>query len=214
MVIEGPGTLLLEDYRLVDSKSDDGSTMKRTGGLFAIDDNSGPSNTLIEWKDLMWYDFGINQTRFEGKVNLKHFSGLQLSQLRPDLFTGGAELPPGRATYLDCDVLTVDFLDSDELASAQGDRRMGGLSADRLEQFQATGSVRLQDEGQGLSLAANRVVYWKDREVLGIYGSAQRRADVAIQRPGQLPNRLSVERLFYNLADGTWELTKPALTAR
>jgi hypothetical protein len=214
MVIEGSGNLLLEDNSPSDPTNVDTKKTREAKGLFAVGGGDGPSNTLIEWKELMWYDFGVNQTRFEGDVHLKHFSGSELLKMRPDLLVGAAEVPSGRATYLRCDALTVDFLTKKDGAASSGQRRMSGLSADRLQQFQATGSVSLQDESEGLSLSADRVVYWKDREVLGIYGQPRRKAHVAIQRPGELPHQLSVERLFYNLATGTWELSKPKLTAR
>jgi hypothetical protein len=214
MVIEGPGNLLLEDNRPADPTSPDTTKTRETKGLFAVGGDGGPSNTLIEWKELMWYDFGVSQTRFEGDVQLKHFSGIELLKMRPDLSVGAADVPSGRATFLRSDALTVDFHAEKDRAATSGERRMSGLSADRLQQFQATGSVSLQDESEGLSLSADRVVYWKDREVLGIYGQPRRKAQVAIQRPGELPHQLSVERLFYNLDTGTWELSKPKLTAR
>jgi lipopolysaccharide export system protein LptA len=212
MLIEGPGTLQLEDFR-PDSPSRD-STPRTGSGLFALDKDSGPSKTLIEWRERMWYDFSIAQTRFEGRVQLKHFSGAALARLFEGS-GGGANQSPGRSTFLTSDVLTVDFLDRDSRAkpalSREGDasgKRMGRLSSDRLRQFQASGSVVLQDQVEGLSVTADSVVYERPRQILAISGSRQRKAQIITQKPGRLPNQVATERLFYNLATGKLELVQ------
>ncbi len=213
MVIEGPGNLLLEDNRSAVPRKE-ADTVASPRGLFSADDSSGPSNTLIEWDELMWYDFSIDQTRFEGRVSLKHFSGAELMRVRGRSVDESTETAPGRATFLTCDTLTVDFVGGDESPRGLESRRMGRLSANRLRQFQATGSVVLQDQTEGLSLTAERVLYWKDRDLLGIYGTSQRFAHIVTQRPGRLPNQLQVERMFYELGSGDWQLTKATLRTR
>ncbi len=212
MVIEGAGNLLLEDNR--PARPRDLLADRGPGGLFDVNRDAGPSKTLIEWDDLMWYDFAIDQTQFEGNVSLKHFSGDELMRIRGLSVGGSAEVPAGRATFLTCDALTLDFLDRDERARRPAGRRMGRLSADRLKRFHAKGSVVLQDESEGLSLTADRLIYWKDRELLGIYGSPRRRAHIVTRKPGQLPNQVSVERLFYSLATRKLEVSKPGLNTR
>ena len=97
--------------------------------------------------------------------------------------------------------------------SVPRDRR-GRLSAARLAQFQATGSVVLQDQTEGLSLTAQRVVFLRDRRLLAIYGTQQQKAHLVTQKPGQLPNQITIEHLFYNLETGKLELSKPTLTTR
>ncbi|MGB2984976.1 MAG: hypothetical protein WBE26_03755, partial [Phycisphaerae bacterium] len=212
MLIEGPGNLLLEDNHPVTTRNDESG--RGAGGLFGIDEDSGPSNTLIEWDELMWYDFSIDQTRFEGNVNLKYFSGAQLARIRGQPIGNSAEVPSGRSTFLTCDVLTVDFLDRNESYGRPDDSRMGRLSADQLRQFQASGSVMLQDQAEGLWLTAEDVIYEQQRKILVIHGTPQRKAHIITQKPGQLPNRVTVERLFYNLATGRVELSSPTLNAR
>lgn len=218
MVIEGPGNLLLEDNRPPVRDSNpvpaDKLADRAWGGLFGVDEDAGPSNTLIEWDDLMWYDFSIAQTRFEGNVSLKHFSGAELMRIRQRSLGGSADVPPGRATFLTCDALTLDFLDRDERSRRPPGRRMGRLSAAQLKQFEAKGSVVLQDQSEGLSVVSERLVYWKDRRLLAIYGTPQRKANIVIQKPGELPNQVSVKHLFYNLATGELEVSKPRLKAR
>ena len=160
----------------------------------------------------MWYDFSNGQTWFEGDVSLKYFCGGELARIRGEPAAAGMERLPGRATFLTCDVLTVDFLDREE--RSRRSRRMGRLSVDQLRQFQASGSVVLQDVSEGLSLTADRVVYWRDRNLLAVYGSERLSARIVTQKPAQLPNQVTVDRLFYDLNTGRMEMSKPTLTAR
>ena len=154
----------------------------------------------------MWYDFSINQTRFEGNVSLKHFSGAALERIFGQAVGGGStNTPAGRSTFLTCSVLTVDFFDRSERSRRPENRRMGGLNSDLLRQFEASRSVRLQDESEGLSLMADRVVYERDREILAIYGSPGRKVQIVHQEPGEPPKIIAVQRAFYNLKTGEME---------
>ena len=197
MLIEGPGSLLVEDNRPVTDAATDASTSQP--GLFGFDQANGASNTLIRWQTEMIYDFSIDQLRFEGDVQMKHFSGAELLKIRGAVAADTSTLPPGRATLMNCDVLAIDFLDRSEAASKKRVRRMGRLSAGRLAQFEASGHVVLQDRGQGLSLTAGRLVYLRDRALLSVYGSLGRKMQIVIQREGQLPIQASGTHLFYNL---------------
>ena len=211
MQIEGAGTLLIEDLR--PARVGDPAAMT-TVSLFGATEDSGPSKTLIEWKDLMWYDFARNQTRFNGDVSLKHFSGSELTRIHRGLPPGSTGSAHGRATFLTSDALTVDFQTDETRAQRSNGRRVGGLSAGRLKQFQAFGSVVLQDEVEGLSVTADRIVFWNDRDLLGIYGNSEAKAHIVMRRPGELPTQVSVERLFYNLRTGDSEVSQPFLRSR
>ena len=207
MLIEGPGKLLLEDFRPARPPDETKkSRPNKSSGFFSLDRNSGPSKTLIEWKQFMWYDFSIDQTRFEGDVSLKHFSGAVLDKYFGTAKAGGAGAPPGRETYLTCDVLTVDFLDRKARRREPKRRQMGKLSADRLRQFQASGSVELQDETENLSLMADRLVFERDRQLLEIHGSATQRARIYRYGKGTGRGMVQVERAFFNLATGELEM--------
>jgi hypothetical protein len=141
-------------------------------------------------------------------VQLKHFSGAELQRLFEASKNTSATIPPGRSTFLTCDVLTVDFLDRAAQREDQSGTRMGRLSSDRLRQFQAAGSVVLQDQVEGLSLTADSVIYERPRQILAISGTKQRKAHIVTQKPGKLPNQVTTERLFYNLATGKLELVQ------
>ncbi len=206
MLIEGAGTLQLEDFRPGTSS---GSLTPRTGSdFFGMDRDSGPSKTLIEWRDRMWYDFSIAQTQFEGNVRLKHFSGEALQRIFQGPEESNAKLPQGRSTFLTCDLLTVDFLEREARGRNDSDKRMGRLSSERLRQFHAAGTVVLQDQVEGLSVTAESVIYEQPRQILAISGTKQRKAHIVTQKPGKLPNQVTTESLFYNLATGNLELVQ------
>lgn len=213
LLIEGPGTLLLEDNR--SSAKQQGSSSRESSGLFDVDENAGPSNTLIEWTDLMWYDFSIDQTRFEGDVRLTHISGAELWRIRGGSTVEGIQAAPGRRTFLTCDTLIADFLARDKRVRSSEGNRMGRLGASLLQHFTAEGSVTLDDSGEGLSLTAGRVVYERDRRLLAVYGSSHLNARVIIQRPGRLPNQYAAERFFYDVEKNQIEqVFKPSLKSR
>ncbi len=216
MLIEGAGNLQLEDFRSAGSRPQDDATPSQAD-LFDIDSGAGPSKTLIEWNDAMWYDFSIDQTRFEGRVRLKHFSGARLARLFGE--TSGstdaaARLAPGRSTFMTCNTLTVDFGETKEQRLRSEGRRLGRISTGTLRRFQAEGSVVLQDQSEGLTVWSDRIVYERPREILVIFGSPMRKARIVTQKPGRPPNQMTVDRLIYNLATGEAELLGPLATGR
>lgn len=213
MLIEGAGNLQLEDFRAARNSATVPENRKQ-GDLFGSVEDSGPSKTLIEWKDLMWYDFSIEQTRFEGHVRLKHLSGRQLEKVFGPTSLGTASVPAGRSTFLNCDVLAVDFQEKDRRLRENEARRMGRLSSERLRQFEAIGAVALQDQTEGLALTADRVTYERARKTLAISGTSHKKAHISTHQPGKIPNQVSVERLFYNLETGEMQLSKTSATGR
>lgn len=213
MLIEGEGSLLMESFR---SPPESPSTESTDEALFGMGGDTGLSKTLIEWHDAMWYDFSIDQVRFEGDVRLKHFAGEQLARMTDMSRWTTGKLPPGRATYLRSDVLTVDFRDRTQPARSRDDSRIGRLGVGRLSQFQATGAVVLQDQrpDNSLSLQAGDVVYERTREILAIHGDRQRLAHVTTQKPRELPQESSFERAFYHIPTGRLELTNTRYTGQ
>ena len=119
----------------------------------------------------------------------------------------------GRRTFVACQTLTANF-DSGEKRGNPQQKRMGGLTTSGLSQFKATRNVSIQDKTEGLSLAADRVEYMRDRSLLAIYGTPQNKADIVIQRQGQFPRKMAVERCFYNLETGSVEISKSSFSGR
>ncbi|MCO6437693.1 MAG: hypothetical protein J5J06_11440 [Phycisphaerae bacterium] len=237
MLIEGPGELLLEDFRRAKAdgpsspeqgRGDRGDDLARpaivsdraragrdsSGGLLSFDANAGPSKTLIEWKEYLSYDYAIRQTRFEGKVRLVHFSGAALDEVlgRGAGPTGSAAR--GRRTFLSSDVLTADFLGGENVPGSTGRNRMGDLSAESLRQFRAVGNVSLQDEIEGLDVSCADLIYERQRQILFIQGAVSRRAAITLQRPGQAPRQFTGDRFVYDLASGVLEVHEPAFQGR
>lgn len=201
MLIEGEGSLQMEDFQ------------PGGGDLFNVADD-GPSKTLITWKDSMWYDFSIDQTRFEGDVELKYFSGDALKQLFGGKQTQAKkndQTPSGRRTFLSCDVLTVDFLDRSQRARHKADRRVGRISTNALRQFQASGNVTLQDQSEGLSLWSDRLIYERPRRLLQIFGTDYRKAKIIKETANKMPYQLSAKHIFYNLGTGEIEVLGPTV---
>jgi hypothetical protein len=208
MLIEGAGSLLIEDF----SEPVTGAATSRPEpkGLFTMDEESGLSKTLITWKDAMWYDFTIDQVRFEGDADLKYFSGAELAKIADLSRWTTKQLPAGRSTFLSADLLTVDFR-----GRARGERRadegrMGRLSAQALRQFRAAGRVHLQDyrDTLTLTLRADDVVYEQERDLLAIHGADGRPAHMTSQRPRELPVQSTFLRAFYQISTNELEITK------
>lgn len=211
MLIEGPGYLQIEDFTPGDPSARSESTPQNE--LFTLAVGDGPSKTLIEWQQSMWYDFSIHQTRFEGQVNLKHFSGRELERIF-GAAAGVAESGhggPGRSTFLRCDQLTVDF---DARRDAAADNRMGRLSANELRNFRAAGNITLQDKSEGLSLTCSDLSYERDRSLLFIQGTPAKKASAVVQRPSEYPTPFAAERIIYNLKTKSFELFRPDVSGR
>lgn len=189
-LIEGAGNLQLEDFATAP-----GSNRERPSNVLSFD-AVGPSKTLIQWTGRMWYDFSINQVRFEDGVDLRHLSGQQLERFFQvsDRQTRAAD--EGLASFLTSDILILDF-EQGELGTQP---ELGRLSSEKIKEFRALGSVRFQDDAKRFSVEAAEVIYVKSRQVLIISGSAKRKARVVIHRQGGLPTQMSVDRAFINLA--------------
>lgn len=211
MLIEGAGDLLLEDFRPPRPRRD---ADRPVGGLFAIDEDTGPSKTLIRWQEMMSYDFSIDQVRFEGDVRLTHLSGTQLDRVFQSSTGDGSGNQADRATFLKCGLLTIDFLDRADGAPRREAQRMGRLSADRLRQFHASKDVELQDPTEGLALTADDLIFEKQRNILIVQGSPRARAHIVLARPGQFPREYEAERFFYDLKTNRAEASRARFRSR
>jgi lipopolysaccharide export system protein LptA len=214
LIVDGAGSLLIEDFRPSSGVSSDQS---QHGGLFGMDEAVGLSKTLIEWKQAMTYDFSFAQARFEGDVDLRHFSGAELARIADLSRWSRDKLPPGRATFLLAEVLTVDFLDrTARSGSGTQSGSMSRLSAQRLEQFIAAGEVTLQDQrpNNHITLTADEIAYEKDRDILAVQRGPDRQAHLISQKPGQLPRDDAFDRAFYQIGAGRLDVARPTLSGQ
>lgn len=202
MLIDGPGDLLMEDFRATEQAP----RPRDERSMFSLGGASGPSKTLIQWSGSMWYDFANRRTRFERDVDLRHFSGAALAQLEQP----GAPVPASEdalSTFLKSDALTVDFVQPEE--RRRRDRgRVGDLSSEGLRQFQATGRVRLTDTAKGLWVTANDITYERPRSILIIEGTDARPATLLRQEQGKLPREAKGRRILYELETGRIDIKK------
>jgi len=200
MLIEGEGDLLLEDFRPADEQQ----ANQRSDPGFSLDAVAGPSKTLIVWQEFMWYDFSIHQARFQREVEFKHFSGIGLQRLAG----GSADTSPGRgegrATFLDCDTLTADFMGGSQ-ADETDQTRFGRMSGARLKQFQASGDVRLIDEIVGFWAVADVLTFERARGLLTLEGRQRVPAEIVLQQPGKLPYSAKSISISYDIPSGRIE---------
>ncbi len=202
MLIEGAGYLQLENHQVAKNPTD--AKKPTDAGLLDTGSGSGPSITLIEWGEFMSYDFSIDQTRFEGRVNLKHFAGSEIVKRFGAAFPKASQDQAGRATFLNCDTLTADFRANPDKRRQKSDQKLG-LNARNLRQFKAAGNVTLQDQVEGIAISATDLTFERERKVLVIQGTEYDQAHIVLQRPGRFPLELSTKRAFYNLADKSLE---------
>jgi hypothetical protein len=219
LLIEGAGTLLLEDFRparasgAVDDKQGmsvaSGSDGASSGGgpigsdssLFSLATASGPSKTLIAWQRTMWYDFSICRTLFEGDVEVTYLSGAALKALGDDRLVQLAGDEPGRQTHVNCRALSVEFECADEVARREG-TRFGRLSVERFRAFRAEGGVTVRDDVIGFSAQTRSLTYEKDRNLLELRGTEREPADLLLEPPGKLLQHVSDPRILYNPSTG------------
>jgi hypothetical protein len=210
MLIEGPGDLLLEDFQPESAAAAPRSVER--ADLFSDQSDAGPSKTVIQWRQRMSYDFGIDQTLFEGGVQLTHLSGAELEKVFGIPEGGTSSQSPGRRTFLTSDALTVDFTDSAHRPPPSSDsKRMGRISSDRLHRFRANGNVELREEVEQFSLNAEEITFERPRKILLIHGSPIRKAQLIRRQAGKLPDQMAAERIFFNLETGKIEISRPTL---
>ena len=213
MRVEGEGKLLIEDYSHPSSPREGGdrrSKPVKAGALFDVGP-AGASQTLITWKRLMFFDRVNERAQFEGQVRLDHFSGtflVKTSHLASQATPGEKKI--GREIRLATKVLSVDFVS----APRDGDREAPGvaqMSARRLEQFHANGSVRLTIKGQDQDqwLTAEELTYRKTRQLLFIQGSEDRPAEFITQVHGQPPRPVRASAITVNLATNRVDAQNP-----
>jgi hypothetical protein len=196
MQMEAPGSLLMEDYRpRTTPPATPPATPDASADLFGFDEAQTPSQTLIEWKESMVYDFATDQTRFDGDVALSYFSG---SFAQP---ASGAAAPApatgGRKTFLTCQSLHADFLDE---ASRGRDSRVGRITATRLAQFKASRNVdlRIQNAEEDFALKCDDLQYEKDRHILSVQGTPKQSAEIVYRRANGEITTSTWLRFFYN----------------
>ena len=202
MLIEGPGTLLLEDFR---PAAEEQARQARTDPGFSLDAVAGPSKTLIVWQEFMWYDFSIHQARFQRDVEFKHFSGIGLRRLSSGKADTSPERGEGRATFLDCDALTADFMGGTQEVDTD-QTRFGRISGARLKRFQASGDVRLIDEIVGFWAVADVLTFERARGFLALEGRRRVPAEIVLQQPGKLPYPAKGTSLSYDIPTGRIEI--------
>lgn len=162
------GTLLIEDYKIPQSVARAQDPRAQT---FGMSGGNLPSQTYVEWAETFVYDAALSRASFVDDVLLVHRSGGKMT------FAGallaGYDFNPedvrgiGRRTQMSCGSLVVEFAAAGDTTrpTAGG---FGGLSARNLRQFEAAGSVYLEDDE--FTISADRVVKYDQSDLLRIFG--------------------------------------------
>jgi len=202
-VVEGPGSLLIEDYRLPEKRRSQrtrSSTLVGGSSIAALDSN-GPSQTLFTWQNSMSFLNNRNVALFDYRVTMRHLAGSRMAlsgDVAAAMKVDPASLHKGRHAELTCDNLLADF------AREKSSRKSGPspLSrATKLNAFRASGNVRIQDqEGEASvrSVQGNMVSYNADAGMVIVDGNPAKIIDLN-PKTGALGGLWRGEGLVWNL---------------
>ncbi len=173
--VEGAGTLLIEDYRLPETRgASPASPLAWSDPADSALEAGGPSHTLFKWENSMVFLNDRNLAVFDHRVGMWHQAGVNMALSASEARALGldpAKLAEagGRDASLTCDNLLVEFVRDDAVRRTE----TTPLSrARRLEAFWARGlGVRMESGNR----TAQGTVFRYDRStgILQITGSAQ-----------------------------------------
>jgi lipopolysaccharide export system protein LptA len=184
MLIDGAGTLLMEDYRKSARRGDPSARAAAAADLspFGRLLGSEASQTFIAWEKSMAYEDARATAEFDGAVTLKHSTGAKMKHaaqlIGEDLVASGR----GRQAELTCQVLMVQFardadVRPDRTAVNEGTSPISGTEVDA---FIADGQVYFADSG--ISAIASRITYSRKSSALEIIGTEDAPAELFDQR--------------------------------
>ncbi len=199
------GSLLIENYgpdgEPAAEKTDEAS-------LFGTDE---PSQTYISWAGSLSYHQGRHRADFRERVHLDHRRGREMVLSKDHLASHGfqADADPdlGRRTQLDCTSLVVEFAGEDHSDSRAS---IGSMSIEELRQLEASGGVLLVDDY--FTVNAYRIVKYEDSELLRIYGTPARHAEI-YGRDGDATQFQALE-FAYDLETGRIDAVTPQVRGR
>jgi len=156
MVVSGPGTMSMEDYRPAVAKAPVG------GGPVKAPGPAMPSQTVFVWKGGMAFMLKERQVVLHDDVTMVHRSGDQI--VLAERLPGLGKLGSGRNVRLSCEKMAATF---DKAAPA--DAADAAVAVGKLQDFLATGKVDLA-EGKRRMLG-EELNYDRAREIIIIKGS-------------------------------------------
>lgn len=172
LAVNGPGHLLIEDYRLPLEKKPRPAAPAARDPFGSNLEVASPSQTLFTWQNAMSYFAGRNLAVLDGDVTMAHRSGseiklaLELAQAMK-IDVQEVRKAKGRRAGLRCDNLIVEFL-RDRSARRRGDPTpLAG--ATELRQLRATGHARLEEGTR--SVEGQLITYNRAANVIRVFGS-------------------------------------------
>lgn len=178
LLIDGPGNLLIEDYR--PAKPGSGVSRDESRGLSPFGKLAGsePSQTFMAWETSMRYNDADSTAEFLKDVTLQHSTGARMKHAAEFIGQAAAAGGEGRDAKLNCQSLNVRF--------ARGSRPSGKnagtspMSGTEVDSFVADGRVYFADSG--ISAIANRISYDRSSGALDILGTDSAPAELFDQR--------------------------------
>jgi len=186
MVVTGPGTMSMEDYKTSVVKPGAKGGKKPATAM--------PSQTLFVWKGGMAFLLKDRQVVLHDEVTMVHRTGDQI--VLADRLPGHGKLGSGRNVRLSCKKMTATF---GELAPVGGANNAVALG--KLKNFRATGDVDLA-EGKRRMLG-EELYYDRAREIIVIKGTRNVLATLMYQATaGSTLKRVRSRRIECFLKDG------------
>ncbi|MBN1341810.1 MAG: LPS export ABC transporter periplasmic protein LptC [Phycisphaerae bacterium] len=204
--ITGPGSLLIEDYRLPTPKQ--GATprppiSRPKDPLMGDLAGRGPSQTAFTWANSMTYFLQNNLAVLDREVRMVHNAGAAMvmgEDLAKAMNVDMTKLRmKGREAELTCENLTVEFLRGNRKTKGGSPFDMAGSS--ELNRLIATGNIYMRDSGR--SLVGEELTYFRERNEITISGTPENDARLFVESSeSQRGQRIRAPRITWNRNTG------------
>lgn len=217
LLVEGRGTLLVEDYRL--PKPASGGSDRGQGSTFLVGSSvpglgvTGPSQTLFTWENSMTFLSKRNMAVFDRDVVMRHRAGREVALAGP--LREAIQLNPSirrrlqsRSAGLTCSHLIAQFLTEGPTDNAGSGSPLARATG--LESFRATGRVMFVDRDGNVKRTASgsAVTFNQTSGVAEIAGSARQPA--ILEEVDSRTGRLTAQRRGGTIR---WNLKTRKITA-
>jgi hypothetical protein len=178
LLMDGAGTLLIEDYRKAFAQRTNGAPAARETSPFGRAFSDDASQTFIAWQESMSYHDTSSAAQFRKNVTLVHSTGAKMKRAAEIIGPAAAASGRGRESKLNCQELVVSFIrESDRRGRNSGTGQMSGTEVDAF-----TASERVYFVDSGISAIANQITYSRADGALQILGTRDAPAELFDQR--------------------------------
>lgn len=205
--VEGPGNLLIEDWRLPSDKPVVAPISPAASAAVGGIDAGGPSQTVFQWESSMTFLNKRNLAQFDRRVDMRHLSGRNMVYAREVINSLNADPRrlrniKSRQINLTCGNLLVQFADRGAREKKSGASPLSNVT--QLARFDAREQVLLDVDDGKETLTGSLLKYQRDSDdvrFLYVYGAAE--APATYSR--------SADRFFFRATQGDpiiWDIAK------